>query len=136
MDETLSRKDFCGRLCGHLCGRVLVAWSLLTLAGCGGGGGGDSPAPSPAAGPAASSCGAGIAGNHGHALVLANSDLEPGAGYDPMVDTAYDIRGTATHTHTVTLTAAQRATLKAGGTVTVVSSTTEAHSHAVTVNCA
>ena len=40
MDETLSRKNFCGALCG----RLLVAWSLVTLPGCGGGGG-DSPAP-------------------------------------------------------------------------------------------
>lgn len=131
MDETLSRKNFCGALCG----RLLVAWSLVTLPGCGGGGG-DSPAPAPsAAGPAASSCGASIAGNHGHALALAVADLDPGAGYDTMVDIAYDIRGTAAHTHTVALTAAQRATLKAGGTVNVVSSVAEEHSHAVTVNC-
>ena len=79
MDETVTRKRFCGGL--------LAGWALLSLHACGGGGG-DSPAPvpapvpapRPAPGPAANSCGASIASNHGHALALNKSDLDPGAG--------------------------------------------------------
>ena len=48
----------------------------------------------------------------------------------------YDITGTATHGHTVTLSAADFTTLMGGGSVTVNSTSDSAHTHAVTVRCA
>ena len=111
---------------------------FLMLQGCGGGGDGYSsspspPPPPPPPGPPPSTCGAGdaaITGNHGHALVIARADL------DSMVDRNYSIVGTATHDHSVTFTPAQLQMLKAGQTVIVTSSTTNAHNHTVTASCA
>jgi hypothetical protein len=68
-----------------------------------------------------------IQGNHGHVLTVSPSDLDSTA-------KVYDIQGSASHTHKVTLTTANLAQLKAGETVTVV--TTEgSHDHQVTVHC-
>jgi hypothetical protein len=52
------------------------------------------------------------------------------------VEKTYDITGSAPHTHMVTVTAANMASLKTGGTVMVQSTTGGAHTHAVTVMCA
>ena len=96
------------------------------MQGCGEGSGGTAE-------PAGSICGASgaaISLNHGHALMVASSDL------GSAVDLAYSIRGLADHDHTVTLTAAQLQQLKAGRSVTAVASVSAAHSHVVMVTCA
>jgi hypothetical protein len=121
---------------------------LLLIPGCGGGGDGGmsladsaaalgttsgstppttsttTPATTPSAG-----CGATFDFNHGHVLIVLRSDL------DSTTAMSYDIQGTADHTHTVTLTVAQLATLKTGTSVTVVSTTTDFHQHVITVSC-
>lgn len=120
MDETLTRKHFCSNL--------LTAWAALALPGCGGGGDyGSAPAPAPA--PPAATCGNVISDNHGHVFVVDRADL------DSATDKTYDIRGTSGHTHQVVLSLAQLAALKAGGTVSVMSSVAELHAHAVSVSC-
>jgi hypothetical protein len=81
-------------------------------------------------GPAGATCNDTIAANHGHVLAIATADL------DATVDRVYDIQGSATHTHSVTLTVANLQALKAGMTVVVVSSTTAAHEHSVSILCA
>jgi hypothetical protein len=115
--------------------------AVLLLQSCGGGGyggsgsggmgyGGGMPMP-------ASSCGSSgtqISGNHGHLLTVASADL------DSMTAKLYGIMAMATHDHTVTLTVAQLTQLKAGQSVTVTSSPTDAppfglHSHDVIVSC-
>jgi hypothetical protein len=55
---------------------------------------------------------AGISNNHGHALEVPLADIDAG------IDTTYDVSGTASHCHEVTLTAEDFTTLKNGGTVT------------------
>jgi hypothetical protein len=111
----------------------------VALGGCGGGGyTAPPPAPAPAPAPvpaptaAALSCGAtAISANHGHALNLAQGDV------DSTVDKVYSIAGSADHNHLVTLTAAQFAQIKGKTAVTVASTIGgDGHSHAVTVNCA
>lgn len=115
----MTRKQFLGNLAG---GTVVLLFN-----GCGGGGDGYSGGTPPPA----STCGASsITGNHGHALTIQKSDL------DSTTDKAYNIQGMATHNHTITLTPAQLAQLKAGRMVTVTSSVTSAHAHDVTVSCA
>ena len=52
--------------------------------------------------------------NHGHSLEIPAADL------DSLVDKSYSIQGTASHDHPFTLTAANLARLKAGQTITVV----------------
>ena len=83
---------------------------------------------------ACGSSGAQISGNHGHVLTVPTADL------DSATAMTYSIMGAATHDHMVTLTPAELAQLKAGQSVTVTSTVTNAsgfgsHSHGVTVSC-
>ena len=103
---------------------------LLILQACGGGG--DSAPAGGGGGSSPQSCGAGdaaISGNHGHQVTIPLADL------DSTVDKTYDIQGTASHDHQITLTVAQLQMLKAGQTVTVGSTTTLSHAHNVTTGC-
>ena len=107
---------------------ILSGGTLLLIGGCGGGGSyGGTPAPAPA--PANACNQASVSDNHGHVLAIPKADL------DSMTDKAYDIQGSADHTHSVTFTVAQLAALKAGMAVAVQSTTTLAHSHLVTETC-
>ena len=112
----INRKTFLLQLMGG-------GWAL---AGCGGGGSSYTAPPPP--GPAGG-CVATIAGNHGHVLSIPAADL------NSTFDKTYDILGTATHSHSVTFTAAQLAQLKAGMTVQVTTTTTLAHDHAISEGC-
>lgn len=127
MTAPMSRKAFV---------RVMGGSTIALLFQACGGGGGDSgtpapapvPAPAPAGGP--TSCGDTIEANHGHVLTVDTADL------NSATDKVYNIQGAATHNHTVTLTVAQLATLKAGLNVNVLTSTTELHQHTVSILCA
>ena len=91
------------------------------------------PPPAPAPPPGGLACGTtAISNNHGHALVI------PAADVDSMVSLTYGIRGTGDHEHTMTLTPAQLAQIKAKTAVTVTSSqgSSDLHTHLLTVNCA
>jgi hypothetical protein len=123
---------------------------LLLMPGCGGGSGdsggtsladsaaalGATPSVTPSATPSNSpsstpgaGCGSIFDFNHGHVLTVLKSDL------DSPTAKSYDIQGAADHTHTVTFTLAQLATLKSGASVTVTSTTTDYHEHVITVSC-
>ena len=121
---TMTRKDFLRSIVGAGVGAVGVA----ALAGCGGddGGGGGTP-DSPAA--VCTTPAVAISGNHGHVLTVSLADVNAG------VDKTYDIMGTSAHTHSVTVTAADFTTIKAGTTRMVVSTTGGGHTHSVTVMC-
>jgi hypothetical protein len=69
--------------------------------------------------------------NHSHVLEIAIADL------DSTADKTYDIMGGSPHGHSVTITGAQFATLKGGGSVMVTSTDggADMHSHRVTINC-
>jgi hypothetical protein len=105
-----------------------VAFGLRVLSACGDG----SKSP-PDAAPAASclqnGTGTTIGSNHGHALVVSKADISAAA------DKTYHIMGTATHDHTVTLTAAQFAQLAANNAIMTTSSTDASHSHSIMVAC-
>lgn len=118
MTASMTRKAFCGALAGSTV--------VLLIQACGGGG---SDAPAPAPGPGAAGCSDTIAANHGHTLVIATADL------DSASDKVYNIQGAASHNHTVTLTVAQLRALKAGTTVNVTTTTTDAHQHDVNIRC-
>lgn len=70
-----------------------------------------------------------IAANHGHRLEISLDEVLDG---DPV---SYDIRGDATHNHTVSLTAQQLDELRRGGELEVTSSVDDAHSHQITITC-
>ena len=117
----IDRKEFCAGLLG--------GGAALWLGGCGGGGSYSAPAPPPVPAATCGASGTAIAGNHGHALNLPSSDL------GSTVDKTYSLQGAADHDHTLVLSAAQLQQLKPGATVVMTSSTTNAHSHVVTVSC-
>jgi hypothetical protein len=101
---------------------------VVILAACGGDDGG-SGQPIDAPAPMCTTPTNNIAGNHGHVLTVTLADVDAAA------DKTYDIMGTATHTHAVTITAAQFADIKAGETRTFTSTSAGGHSHQVTVMC-
>jgi hypothetical protein len=71
-----------------------------------------------------------IAANHGHVLTVTPADAAAG------VDKTYDIMGTATHTHSVTITGPMFAALETGAGISTISTETNDHQHAITVICA
>jgi len=71
-----------------------------------------------------------IGANHGHVLVVSKADVAAGTAR------TYDIRGTAGHTHSVTVTAAMFTQLKGNTTITTTSSVDAGHAHSITVMCA
>jgi len=71
-----------------------------------------------------------IAGNHGHSLTVSVADINAG------VDKTYNIEGSATHPHQVTVTAANFNSLKSNSSILITSSVNSDHSHSVTVSCA
>ena len=72
-----------------------------------------------------------IATNHQH---VSHSLTVPGTDIQAAVEKIYDIMGTATHNHQVTVTAADFETLKGGGSVMITSTATD-HTHVVTISC-
>lgn len=133
----ITRKEFLGRLLGGAAGMVGVAM----VVGCGSSsnnGGGEPDAGTPSGGgpdaARAASCAMNgttslIGANHGHVLMVSKADVAAGAAK------TYDIRGTADHPHSVTVTAAMFAMLQASTAITAVSTTNSSHDHPITVMC-
>jgi hypothetical protein len=71
-----------------------------------------------------------ISANHGHALVVSKADVTSGT------PKTYAIKGTSSHTHSVTLTATHFATLASGKSIDVSSTNDAGHAHKVTIRCA
>jgi hypothetical protein len=122
---SMTRKEFLGTLIGA---------GALLAAGCGGDDGGGGTADAPVSGKSCTMNGTttSIEANHGHVIMVSKDDVTAG------VDKTYDITGTSTHSHMVTVTAANFTTLKdnPGMTVMVTSTVGGAHTHAVTIMCA
>lgn len=125
---TLDRREF--TLAAAL---AALSGVTITITACGGGSG--SPAAPSAPPPATGGGGAAgdktgvIGANHGHAgAVITAAELTA-----PRAITL-DIRGTADHPHTVTLTQADVAAIAASTRVTKESSSDAGHSHGVTFN--
>ncbi len=116
---------------------VLAALSgvAITITACGGGGGGYSSPSSPTApsNPPPTTSNAGdevgsISNNHNHSALVTAAQLVAAN----LVQ--LDIRGTADHTHTVTLSVDAIQAIKAGQAVKTDSTSTNAHLHTVTFN--
>ena len=113
-----------------------LAGVMITVSGCGGGGGGggysspSSPStPSAGTGGGSSSDKSGtISSNHGHLAVVTGAQLIAGNAVQ------LDIRGSADHTHTVTLTAAAIQAIQAGRPAVTDSTSSTGHVHSVTFN--
>ncbi len=106
----------------------------ITEAACGGSSyspGSPTPTPTPTPNPTPAPTGdktGTISSNHGHEAVITGAKLTAGAAI------SLDIRGTASHPHTVELSAAEIASIAANQRVSKESSTDNSHSHTVTFN--
>lgn len=107
---------------------AMLAGVTITVSGCGGD---DSPtSPSP---PGGNGRGGAVAANHGHTATVTSAQLTAGNAV------VLNIRGSATHPHTVELSAAEVGQIGAGQRVTKASSTDDSsdagrHNHEVTFN--
>lgn len=79
--------------------------------------------------PACEAVDATIGTNHGHRLEIPPADIAAGS------ERTYDIRGSSGHAHSVTVSAANFATLAGGETVMLTSTSGGGHTHAVTLVC-
>lgn len=109
--------------------------SVLSLAGASLGVGAvacseDSSSPGNGGSSGDPACAETIAGNHGHVLEVTAADVTAA------VEKTYDITGSAGHAHSVTVTAADFATIAGGTSVQLVSTSGDGHTHTVTVSCA
>jgi len=107
---------------------AVLSGTVITISGCGGGGGSPTSG-SPTGGPNASGDMLGaVSANHGHTAVITAAQLVGGNAI------VLDISGTAGHSHTVELSAAEIAAIRGGTVVEKPSTTGEAHSHSVAFN--
>jgi hypothetical protein len=111
---------------------AILSAATITIVDCGGG---SSPAPAPSPQPGGGGGGAGqgdvagaISGNHGHVAVVTGVQITAGNAV------SLDIRGTASHPHTVNLTAADVGNIGQQRRVSTTSSTDDGHMHTVTFN--
>ena len=109
-----------------------LAGVVITVSGCGGGGGGYSSPSSPstpsAAGGNSSDESGTISSNHGHLAVVTGAQLIVGGAVQ------LDIRGSADHTHVVTLAADAIQAIQAGRPAVTDSTSSTGHVHSVTFN--
>jgi hypothetical protein len=139
MTERIDRRGFSVAMALAMLGGATVT---LSAAGCGGGGdgyGGGGGTPTGSSGgnddygpggntdPGGGEVGA-ISANHGHRAVITGAQLTAGLGL------VLDIRGGATHAHSVELSADDVVAVRGGQRVSRGSSTTDAHTHTVTFN--
>ena len=122
----LTRQEFLRSILMTSLGGALVA-------ACGTDGGEPDPQTDAGAdaGPFMGTCGSSsvqIGSNHSHIMMIEAGDVEAGTTKE------YDITGGSDHSHTVRITAAQFATLKETGALTVTSSSA-GHSHSIHVRC-
>jgi hypothetical protein len=106
---------------------MLSGVAITISSACGGGSSPSTPSPTPTPAPAADKVGT-ISDNHGHSAVVTAARLTAGAAF------SLDIQGTASHPHTVELTAAELTSIAANQRVSKSSSTNNGHDHTVTFN--
>jgi len=83
--------------------------------------------PTPTPTPATADVNGNVSANHGHIAVITAAQITAGTAI-----VALDIRGMATHTHTLSISQADLVSLKNRQTVTSNSTTDSGHSHIVT----
>lgn len=135
MTERMQRREFTAAMA-----LALLGGATITVSGCGGGGYGGGGNPTGPGSGGGSDYGPGgdmdpgggevgqISANHSHRAVITRAQLNAGNGL------SLDIRGEATHTHSVELSAAEVVSVRDGARVSKGSSATEAHQHTVTFN--
>ena len=110
---------------------AMLAGVAITMSGCSSSsttGPSGTPTPTPTPGTTPTDVMGAISANHGHAASVTGAQLTAGNAL------VLDIRGTATHPHTVTLSQAELGQIAAGTRVSKESTSDNGHSHSVTFN--
>jgi len=71
-----------------------------------------------------------VGSNHGHSITVSKADISVG------VEKQYNIQGSATHNHMVTVSASDFASLASNQQIQITSTSGDSHVHSVTVSCA
>ena len=106
---------------------AILSAATITIADCGGGGS-SNPSPSPSPTPTPGDVAGTVSANHGHTAVVTAAQITAANAV------TLDIRGTATHPHTVELSAAEVGMIGNRQTVSKTSSNDDGHMHTVTFN--
>jgi hypothetical protein len=109
--------------------RELLELTALALGAVACGGGGSSGASSAPVSCIDNGTSASIYANHGHVLTVTKADVIAG------VEKVYNIQGSATHAHLVTITAALFTQLQANMAADTTSTLADLHDHAIVVSC-
>jgi hypothetical protein len=105
---------------------AILSGVAITISGCGGS---SNPAGASGNPPTANGDHVGaISANHGHVATVTSAEVADGKGI------TLNIKGTATHNHTLTLSDAEIASVGANQRVAKVSSSDSGHDHTVTFN--
>ncbi len=108
---------------------AILGGTVITITGCGGGGGSPTAGNPPgSSAPPTQDETAGISDNHGHSAVIRSAEFVAGNAI------SLDIRGSADHPHTVSLSANELASIRAGNRVQKGCSVGMGHVHNVTFN--
>ena len=104
---------------------ALLAGVTVTVSSCGG----SSPAgPSPPPAGGGGGASATVSANHGHVATITSAQVNAGVGV------TLQIRGSADHPHTVSLSGPEVVQIGGGARVSKTSSSDDGHSHEVTFN--
>jgi hypothetical protein len=125
--STMTRGEFL-----KLLGTGVAAAALSACDDGGGAGKPDAAGPDAPAGCTMTNAKTVIADNHVHAphvLVVSKEDVAAA------VEKTYDIMGSASHTHMITVTAEQFTMLKSAASIMVTSTVGFDHTHLVTISC-
>ncbi|MEQ8925368.1 MAG: hypothetical protein RLO81_06110 [Fulvivirga sp.] len=130
----MKRKEFLKKI---VAGSVIAIPSMAIIQSCGDDGG-DDPQPTTPTTPTTpvdppncidNGTSTNIGANHGHSITVSKTAVKEGK------EKVYSIKGSGTHDHTVIITAAHFQQLAGGGTISVLSSSDNSHTHSVTVSC-
>lgn len=102
---------------------AILAGVTITIGGCGSDSP-SSPSPTPSSGDRAGT----ISANHGHTATILSAQLTAGNAI------SLDIRGQATHPHTVAITQAEMVQIAGNQRVSKESTNNDGHTHTVTFN--
>jgi len=123
LDPMLDRREF--TLAAIL---AMLSGVTITISGCGGSSSPSMPTTPTTQPPATADKTGTISANHGHVAIITAARLTAGQAI------SLDIQGTASHTHTVELSAAEIVSIAGNTRVSKESTTTSGHSHTVTFN--
>lgn len=115
---------------------LLLGIPAISILGCSGSDDGGDTNPNPNPNPQANCLQNGTnstvasAAGHSHSFTVPKEDVSAG------VEKTYVLSNVNSHTHQVTITAAQFTTLQGNNSVTATSTSDSGHTHSVTVSCA